>query len=374
MTFAGRELRSLISSEGKVTVSLEKVVVPDPADDEIIVRVEAAPINPSDIGVLLGSAEPATLVVDNHKPARLTFSTQPARLDEVRGRMGQSLGTGNEGAGVVVDAGRDALQMIGKTVGMSGGGMFADYRRIRAQDVMVLPDGLRAAAGASMFVNPFTALSFIETARRGGHKAIVHTAAASNLGQMLQRICLAEDIPLINIVRSAAQADELRAIGASRVLNSRDENFQARLLEEVAETRATVVFDPIGGGELGGAILQAMEAAAVAQMPVWSRYGSDTLKQLYIYGGLDTSPTVLDRRGLGYNWSVSTWLVMPFLKTLDAKTVATMRRRIVSELRTTFASRYTRVIGLADMLQRDIFLAYERKATGEKFLVDPTRG
>jgi NADPH2:quinone reductase len=239
---------------------------------------------------------------------------------------------------------------------------------------MPLPPGASAADGASMFVNPLTALGFVETARSEGHKAIVHTAAASNLGQMLQRICLADGIPLVNIVRSEAQAAILRGLGATHVLNSQDADFAARLTDAAAETGATIAFDAIGGGTLGSDILQAMERAAVRNMAAYSRYGSDTFKQLYIYGSLDLSPTVLNRSALGFQWGASSWLLTPFLQKAGPAVAQRLRQRVASELTTTFASRYTRTIGLAEALQPEVLRAYERKATGEKFLIDPSRG
>jgi NADPH:quinone reductase len=373
MTFNGRELRSTISADGKLTLSLEDVVVADPGDDEVVVRVEAAPINPSDLGTLLGPADVASLAESGADKPGLTFSVPTNRLKAVAGRVGQSIPVGNEGAGTVIAAGANASALRGKVVSMLAGGMYADHRKVRAQDVVPLPDGASAAQGASMFVNPLTALGFVETARREGHKAIIHTAAASNLGQMLQKICLADGVPLINIVRSQEQVDILRGIGAVHVLNSKDDDFRQRLTKAIEETGATVAFDPIGGGSQGSDILHAMEGAAVRSMKEYSRYGSDTFKQLYIYGALDLGPTTVNRLGLGYLWSVSGWLLTPFLNKAGPETADRLRCRVASELTTTFASGYTRVIGLAEALQPEVLRAYERKATGEKFLIDPTR-
>lgn len=276
-------------------------------------------------------------------------------------------------AGTVVAAGRNGKALEGKVVGMRAGAMYADYRKARAQDVIVLPEGATAAQGASMFVNPLTALGFVETARREGHKAIVHAAAASNLGQMLQKLCLADGVPLINVVRSQQQMEILSGIGAVHVLNSKDDDFRERLTQMIGQTDATIAFDPIGGGSLGGDILQAMEAAAVRRTKEYSQYGSATFKQLYIYGALDPGPTTLDRRGLGLQWSVSGWYLPAFLKKLGPEAADRLRRRVLGELTTTFSSHYTRVIGLAEALQPDVLRAYERRATGEKFLIDPTR-
>jgi NADPH:quinone reductase-like Zn-dependent oxidoreductase len=374
MTRTGRQLRSTIDEAGTLTLSLEEVEVGDPGDDEIIVRVEAAPINPSDLGVLLGPADVSTFAaIEGDRPG-LSFAVPPSRLASVRGRLGQSLPVGNEGAGTVVAAGRNSKALEGKLVGMIGGAMYADYRRIAVRDIAVLPEGTAAVDGASMFVNPLTALGFVETARREGHKAIIHTAAASNLGQMLQKVCLADDIPLINVVRSQEQGDLLRAIGARWVLNSKDADFTERLTEAVEETGATIAFDAIGGGSLGSEIIQAMERAAIERMSEFSRYGSDVFKQLYIYGALDLSPTMLNRLAFGFEWSVAGWLLFPFLRKAGDEVADRLRKRVANELTTTFASKYTRTIGLAEALQPDVLLSYERKATGEKFLIDPTRG
>lgn len=371
MAFTGRELRSTLSEDGTLRLSLEQVTYDDPAPDEVIVRIEAAPINPSDLGLLLGPAQVDTLREDGDA---LVFEVPKGRLGSMKARLGQSLPVGNEGAGTVVAAGAEAAALMGKRVAAIGGAMFADYRQLKARDVVALPETASAADGAAIFVNPLTALGFVETMRRDGHSAIVHTAAASNLGQMLQKICLADGVPLVNIVRSEEQAAILRDIGATHVVNSRDEDFRARLTDAIAETGATIAFDAIGGGTLGSDIVQAMEAAAVRTMTEYSRYGSDQFKQLYIYGALDLAPTTLNRLAFGFQWSVSGWLLMPFLRRAGMETLGTMRQRILAELGTTFASRYTRTIGLAEALRPDVLRAYERKATGEKFLIDPSRG
>lgn len=372
MTLTGRELRTRIDQDGTLTLSLEAVTLGEPGDDDVIVRVEAAPINPSDLGLLLGPADITTL--ETSEDGALHFQVSEARLASVSGRVGQSLPIGNEGAGTVIAAGRNAKGLEGKLVGMIGGGMYADYRRIAARDVVALPEGASAADGAAMFVNPLTALGFVETASREGHKAIVHTAAASNLGQMLQKICLADGIPLVNVVRSPEQAQILRDIGAQHVVNSRDADFTAQLTAAIRETGATIAFDAIGGGTLGSDILRSMERAAVENSGSYSRYGSDTFKQLYIYGALDLAPTTLNRMTFGFQWSVGGWLLFPFLQKVGPEVAARLRARVLAELTTTFASRYTQVVGLAQALQPDILRRYERKATGEKFLINPQLG
>lgn len=373
MAFEGRELRSTITEDGKLTLSLETVQVGPPGPGEVVVKVEATPINPSDLGLLLGPADMASLrssATSSH-PA-LVFDVPPERLSGVHGRLGQALSVGNEGAGTVIAAGEGAAALVGKRVGMSGGGMFADYRKLPARDVVPLPEGTSAAAGAAMFVNPLTALAFVETARSGGHRAIVHTAAASNLGQMLHKVCLADGIPLVNIVRSDEQVELLKTIGAEHVLNSRDENFREQLSAAIETTGATVAFDAIGGGTIGSQIVQAMERGATRRMAAYSRYGSDEAKQLFVYGLLDPSPMVLNRLTFGMHWGVAGWLLTPFLQKAGPEVTARLVGRVLSQLTTTFASHYTRTIGLTEALQPDVVRAYERKATGEKYLIDPS--
>jgi NADPH:quinone reductase-like Zn-dependent oxidoreductase len=375
MIVTGREMRSRIDEGGTLTLSLERVEIPAPRGDEILVRVEAAPINPSDLGLLRGPADFASLkeVSGGNEPV-LSCIVPAARLGGVRARLGQSLRIGNEGAGTVIAAGPEAAKLEGKRVGMIGGAMYADYRLISSRDVIPLPDGTPAAQGASMFINPLTALGFVETALNEGHKAIVHTAAASNLGQMLQKICMLDGIPLINIVRSQAQVDLLLGIGAAHVLNSKDGDFAPRLLDLISETKATIAFDAIGGGTIGSNIVQAMEQAAARRMTGYHRYGSETFKQLYLYGALDPTPTTLNRLTFGFEWSVSGWLLFSFLRKAGREVEERLRRRVADELTTSFASNYTRTIGLAEALQPDVLRAYARMATGEKFLIDPTRG
>lgn len=370
MAYTGKELRSTATEDGRLTLTLEDVTLDAPGADEVIVRVEAAPINPSDLGLLLGPADVSSL---EQQGEGLSFAIPPGRLGGVKARLGQSLPVGNEGAGTVVAAGPGAEALEGKRVGMLGGGMYTQYRKLKTRDVVPLPEGASAADGASMFVNPLTALGFVETMKMEGHSAIVHTAAASNLGQMLQKICLADGIPLVNIVRSDEQAAILRDIGATHVLNSKDGDFRSRLTDAIAETNATLAFDAIGGGTIGSDIVQSMEQAANRNMKEYSRYGSNAFKQLYIYGALDLSPTTLNRLAFGFQWSVSGWLLTPFMQKAGGEIVGRMRQRVVDELTTTFASKYTRTIGLAEALDPEVLRAYDKKATGEKYLIDPTR-
>ncbi len=370
---AGLELRSTVTGDGVLRLDLEQVTAPEPGPDEVIVRVEASPINPSDLGLLIGPADLSTMRATG-TPDRpgLAFTVPQASMPAMSARLGQSMPVGNEGAGTVVRAGANMQPMLGKRVGMLGGAMYTQFRTLPAHGCIALPDGASAADGASMFVNPLTALAMVETMRREGHRALVHTAAASNLGQMLNRICLADGIGLVNVVRSQQQAGILRGIGAAHVIDSSAPDFAARLTDAVAETGATIAFDAVGAGQLPNTILHAMEAAANRQATEYSRYGSSTFKQVYIYGWLGgNEPTVIDRN-YGFAWAVSGFLLTPFLARIGREAVQALRNRVRDELTTTFASHYTRTISLRDALQPDVVAAYVRKATGEKYLIDPS--
>lgn len=367
------ELRSLVTSEGKLELSLQEVDVPTPGDNQVLVRVEASPINPSDLGLLIATADMSTATVTGTPERPVVTASVPERsLAGLAARLDKSLPVGNEGAGTVVAAGSsDAAQaLIGKTVGIAAGAMYSQYRVVDAPMCLVLPDGATARDGASSFVNPLTALGMTETMRREGHSALVHTAAASNLGQMLVKICQKDGIPLVNIVRKPEQEQLLTSLGAEYVLNSTSPSFTADLVEALKATSATLAFDATGGGTLASEILNAMEVAASAKAGEYSRYGSDVHKQVYIYGALDTSPTVLTR-DFGMSWGIGGWLLTPFLATAGAETIGRLRARVAAELTTTFASNYTREVSLAGMLKPDAFTEYVKRATGEKFLVTP---
>jgi len=370
---SGLQLRSLIKASGELELSLAKVDIPDLAADEVLVRVEASPINPSDLGLLLGAADVSTARAG---PGPTLTATVPQPLMRaMAGRLDQSMPVGNEGAGTVVAAGSDpaAQALLGKLVAGIGGAMYAQYRTLKAADVLPLPAGATAADGASCFVNPLTALGMVETMRREGHTALVHTAAASNLGQMLNRICLKDGVALVNIVRSRAQAHMLTDIGATHVVDSTAESFLDDLTKALVETGATLAFDAIGGGKLAGQILGCMEAAINQRATAYSRYGSSVHKQVYIYGGLDTSPTVL-ARSYGMAWGLGGWLLTPFLMKIGMAEAQKLRQRVADELKTTFASHYTAEIGLAEALDPAVAAAYNRRATGEKYLINPSKG
>jgi NADPH:quinone reductase len=371
----GLELRSLIKKSGELEISLARVPVPEPAADEILVRVEASPINPSDLGLLVGAADMTTAKASGTAEAPVITAKVPdAAMKAMAGRLDESMPVGNEGAGVVIKAGSSeaAQALMGKTVAMIGGAMYAQYRCVKAKDVLPLPEGTTPAEGASCFVNPLTSLGMVETMRREGHKALVHTAAASNLGQMLNKICLKDGIGLVNIVRSAEQADILRKLGARHIVDSTSPSFMDDLTNALVETGATLAFDAIGGGRLAGQILSCMEAAANKTAKVYSRYGSSVHKQVYIYGSLDMRPTELVRN-FGMAWGIGGWLLFPFLMKIGAADGARLRQRVVDELKTTFASHYTKVVSLQEALQPDNIAAYGRRATGEKYLINPNK-
>src|SRR6201991_543935 len=369
----GLELRSLIKKSGELELSLASVPTPEPGPDEILVRVEASPINPSDLGLLVGAADMSTAKVSGTGDAAVVTAKVPdGAMKAMAGRLDESMPVGNEGAGVVIKAGSsDAAQaLLGKTVAMIGGAMYAQYRCLRAKDVLPLPSGTTPAEGASCFVNPLTSLGMVETMRREGHKALVHTAAASNLGQMLNKICLKDGVDLVNIVRSAQQAEILHKIGAKHVVDSTAPTFMADLTAALVETGATLAFDAIGGGKLAGQILTCMEVAINKTAKVYSRYGSSVHKQVYIYGSLDPRPVELNR-AFGMAWGVGGWLLFPFLQKIGAADGAKLRARVVAELKTTFASHYTRVVSLQEALQLSNIAIYNKRATGEKFLINP---
>ena len=372
----GLQLRSLIKKSGELEISLLSVPTPEPAEDEVLVRVEATPINPSDLGLLVGAADMATAKSSGSKDAPVvTAKVSEAGMKGMAGRLDESMPVGNEGAGSVIKAGSSdaAKALMGKTVAMIGGAMYAQYRCIKARDVLVLPEGTTAADGASCFVNPLTALGMTETMRRENHKALVHTAAASNLGQMLNRICLKDGIALVNIVRSAEQAAILRKIGAKHIVDSSAAGFMDDLTDALVETGATLAFDAIGGGRLAGDILTGMEIAANKTAKVYSRYGSSVHKQVYIYGSLNPGPVELNR-AFGMMWGVGGWLLFPFLMKIGRADGERLRQRVASELKTTFASHYTKVVSLQEALELSNVAAYAKRATGEKFLINPNKG
>ncbi|MCW5627689.1 MAG: zinc-binding dehydrogenase [Rhodoferax sp.] len=368
------QLRSLVQADGSLQLSLEPTPVPVPGPDDVLIQVQATPINPSDIGLLFGPADLSTVEVSGSADRPVVTARIPERaMPGLAARLGQSMPVGNEGAGLVVAAGASpaAQALLGRTVAAIGGAMYAQYRVMPAAQCLPLPAGTTAAEGASCFVNPLTALGMVETMKREGHTALVHTAAASNLGQMLNRICQKDGIDLVNIVRKPEQAELLRGIGAKHVCDSSAPGFMDALTDALASTGATIAFDATGGGTLAGQILQCMEVAINRNAKEYSRYGSAVHKQVYLYGALDTRPTEI-RRTFGMAWGVGGWLLFPFLQKIGPDATQALRERVAAELKTTFASHYVRTVSLAGALSADAIALYGQRHTGAKVLIDPS--
>ena len=374
MALEGLQLRSHVKKSGELELTLAKVTTADPAPDEIVVRIEATPINPSDLGLLIGPADLSTATVTGSKDSPVVTARIPeAAMRAVGARVDQDLPVGNEGAGTVVAAGSspEAQALLGKTVAILGGEMYATYRTVKAKAALPLPAGATAADGASCFVNPLTALAMVKTMQMEGHTALVHTAAASNLGQMLNKICIKDGVELVNIVRSDEQAKILKDIGAKHIVDSSNPTFTEDLIAALVTTGATLAFDAIGGGKLAGQILGAMEIALNSKPGAYSRYGSSTHKQVYIYGRLSLEPTILGA-AYGMAWGVGGFLLTPFLQKVGMEEAGKMRARVAAELKTTFASHYTNTISLRDALDLETIKSYNRKATGAKYLINPS--
>ncbi|MBL8268820.1 zinc-binding dehydrogenase [Steroidobacter sp.] len=369
------QLRSLVTAGGELQLSLRQAKLPEPAADEVVIRVFASPINPSDLGLLLGPADLSTARAGGTAENPTYTATIPSQaMKAMAPRVDQSMPVGNEGAGIVIKAGADAQKLLGRTVAVLGGGMYAQYRVIKAAACLPLPEGTTPAEGASCFINPLTALSMVETMRRENHTALVHTAAASNLGQMLNKICLKDGVALVNIVRSAEQAETLRKDGAKYICDSTSPKFMDELTDAIAETGATLAFDAVGGGKLANQILICMEAAINRKQTTYNRYGSPVHKQVYTYGVLDNRPLEIDRSNVGMAWGVGGWLLTYFLEKIGPQATQKLRERIAAELKTTFASHYTAEISLVEALQPEVIAAYNRRATGEKYLINPNKG
>ena len=369
-----KQLFTLITSDGELQVSLKEVDVPEPKPHEVIVRMEASPINPSDMWPMFGPASLDKATFDAEQNALVAPVHKPL-LSRIKSRLDQTLPIGNEGAGTVVAAGDspEAQALIGKTVSILTGAAYTEYACVPMQACLPHMDSTTPEQAASSFVNPLTALGMVETMRMEGHKALVHTAAASNLGQMLNKICLEQGVELVNIVRSQAQVDLLKGIGAKIVLDSSSENFKAELYQAIDSTGATLAFDAIGGGELVSDILTMMEASGSKDAKGFNTYGSDSNKQVYIYGGLDFSPTILNR-AYGMTWSIGGWLLMRFLGKLDKKRVGELYQKVASEINTTFASSYSKTLSLKEALQPENVALYNAKKTGTKYLIVPNKG
>ncbi len=375
-TTTGLQLRSIVKNDGVLELSLVSVPTPEPKADEVVVRIEASPINPSDLGLLFGGADMSRAkTAGGVANPIVTAEVAPNVMKMMAGRIDQSLPVGNEGAGVVVAAGASqaAQELLGKTVAVIGGAMYSQFRLMKAAQCLLLPVGTTPAEGASCFVNPLTAIGMVETMKLEGHKALVHTAAASNLGQMLNKLCIKDHVGLVNIVRKPEHVKRLMSIGAAHVCDSSRPTFMEDLTDALVETGATLAFDATGGGKLASQILSCMEIAANKTAKEYSRYGSTTHKQVYIYGGLDRGPTELNRN-FGMAWGIGGWLLTPFLQKIGPEAAQLLRARVAAEIRSTFASQYTKQVSLAEALQLSEIAVYGKQATGEKYLIDPNKG
>tara|TARA_Y100001933_G_scaffold37456_1_gene33012 strand:+ start:1849 stop:2958 length:1110 start_codon:yes stop_codon:yes gene_type:complete len=364
-----KQLKSKISAEGLLTISIDEEEIPEPKDGEVLIKVQATPINPSDLGLLVGPAD-ITSINEIEKGKKVEMRVPENLIRSVSARFDQNLPVGNEGAGLVESAGKGAEDLIGKTVGLAGGAMYSEYRCVSANNCLVMNEGTTAEQAASCFVNPLTALGMVETMKMENHKGLVHTAAASNLGQMLIKICLSENVPLVNIVRKDEHVELLRSLGAKHVCNSSSDSFMEDLVKSLIETGATLGFDATGGGKLASQILTAMEIAANKSATEYSRYGSDQFKQVYIYGGLDRNPTTLTR-SFGFSWGLGGWLLTPFIGKIGMERFGELRQKVADEIDTTFQSKYSKIVSLEEALYKENIQAYTKQATGDKYLIKP---
>ena len=369
----GKQLFTKITSDGQLDVSIKDVDIPTPKAHEVVVRIEAAPINPSDMWPMFGPANLAKANLNESKTT-LTAPVFEGMLPRIKSRLDQTLPIGNEGAGTVIAAGDSeaAQALMGKTVAVITGAAYAEYSCVPAQACIVHHDGTTAKDAASSFVNPLTALGMVETMRMEGHTALIHTAAASSLGQMLNKICIAENVALVNIVRSQAQADILKNIGAKYICDSSASDFKQQLYKAIDETGATLAFDAIGGGELVSDILTAMEMSGSKDAVGFNTYGSEANKQVYIYGGLDFSPSILNR-AYGMTWGIGGWLLMRFLSRISPQRVGELQKQVADEIKTTFACEFTQELSFEEALTPEIITRYNAKKTGEKYLINPMK-
>lgn len=364
----GMELRSTVTADGRLIVSFEQVPVPTPGTGEVLVRVEAAPLHPADIGLLFGPADLTSGI--RRDDGGIELKLPEKAMPGLKMRWDQSLPVGNEAAGTVVAAGDDQKHLIGRSVAMMGGGMLTQYRLRNVEDCIVLPEGAKPSEGASALINPLTALLMIETLKREGHRALIHTAAASSLGQMLVRICQADGIGLVNIVRRQDQVDLLKAIGATHVCNSSDDDYLDQLFAQVAETDATLAFDALSGGSGPSQMLSAMEAAQLKKTQTYSRYGSSVDKRVYFYGGMNPSKTELDR-SYGMSWSVGGWLIFHEMKRTSPEVLQNLKDRIANELKTTFAISYAGELPMTAAADPEHMQVFTKRATGMKYIFNP---
>lgn len=366
MAFSGEQLTTQLDVDGTLTVQLNDKTWDDPKPGQVLIEVEATPINPSDLGLLFGSADTDDA---EYSPGKVVAKMPHSATRAMKARHGLAMPAGNEAAGIVVAAGEGAEHLMGKRIACVPGTAYGTYAIAEARMAFAVDDSVTAEQAASSFVNPMTALGFVETMKLEGYKGIVHAAAASNLGQMLVKICREDGVPLVNVVRSNAQVTLLKDLGATHVLNMTDADYMSKLIDAIAETKAMIGFDPIGGGTVASQFLTAMEAAA-SRGAAYSRYGSSEPKKVYIYGALDLGPTILNR-SFGLTWDLGGWLLTPFMMKAGMAAVGRMRARVMKDLTTTFASHYKAHVSLRGMLTREAVREYNARRTGEKYLVMP---
>ena len=366
---SNKQITSTVTDAGKLEIAITESERPIPGDDEVLIQIEATPINPSDLGLLIGPGDINTLKAEDSK---IIMDVPKAIMGAMKPRLNKPMPVGNEGSGVVIEAGANAQELMGKVVSVVGGGMYSQYRCLPAASCIVMNEGTEPRDCASSFVNPLTALGMVETMKMEGHTALVHTAAASNLGQMLVKICVDDGVQLVNIVRKQEHVDLLKSIGAEFVCNSSDDDFMEQLTSAITETKATLAFDATGGGELAGKILTCMEVAARKNATEYSPYGSTEHKQVYIYGALNQSGISLpNNRSFGMYWGIGGFLLTPFLGKIGFKKVGELQARVANEIKTTFASNYTQEVSLEEALSLESLMVYAKQATGEKFLINP---
>jgi len=369
-----RQLRSLVKSSGELELSIRESEIAPLKENEVLLKVEAAPINPSDLALLLAYADisKADLSGTDSNPL-VTAPINPKLMRALAPRIDKSMSAGNEGAGTVIAAGKsdEAQVLMGKTVAGLGPPMYSEYRTLKVHQCLEMPPGVSSRQAAACFVNPLTAMGMVETMHLEGFSGLVHTAAASNLGQMLQKICLLDNVPLVNIVRKPEQEKILRGIGAAHVCDSSKDTFEVDLQNAIFQTEAYIGFDATGGGRLPNDILAAMERAANAVSVEFNRYGSTQHKQVYIYGGLERSDTIL-KRSYGMQWGLAGWLLTPFLQKIGRERTAQLRQRVANEITTTFKSNFSREVSMAGALTAEALETYSQQSTGQKYLINPS--
>ena len=369
-----RQLRSLVKSSGELELSIRESEIAPLKENEVLLKVEAAPINPSDLALLLAYADisKADLSGTDSNPL-VTAPINPKLMRALAPRIDKSMSAGNEGAGTVIAAGKsdEAQALMGKTVAGLGPPMYSEYRTLKVHQCLEMPPGVSSRQAAACFVNPLTAMGMVETMHLEGFSGLVHTAAASNLGQMLQKICLLDNIPLVNIVRKPEQEKILRGIGAVHVCDSSKDTFEVDLQNAIFQTEAYIGFDATGGGRLPNEILAAMERAANAGSAEFNRYGSTQHKQVYIYGGLERSHTIL-KRTYGMQWGLGGWLLTPFLQKIGRERTAELRQRVANEVTTTFKSSFSNEVSMAGALTVEALATYSQQSTGQKYLINPS--